>query len=237
MSKSLPVIWHDQRNNELYKWGTCNATSIAIVMQYKNKIPADYDKSAPLQFYINKYQPIFTMKDEDGIIGKGTQLDDYVTIQLATPTAWEVHKKTLPDWRNYNPRNNPFVLQWYLESVGIKDEFYQVSKENDKSALYRDGQKIMSGNIEILSNIRASIDRDMPVIMAGNYTRKRVNGTQDVITHINVAVGYDDNNIIVNDPFGSMLNYYLPYPNDGDHVVVPNEFLKEHVTQLHILSV
>jgi len=220
MSKSLSTIWHDQRNNELYKWGTCNATSIAMVMQYKNKIPADYDKGAPLQFYINKYQPVFTMKDEDGIIGKGTQLDDYVTIQLATPAAWEVHKKTLPDWRNYNPRNNPFVLRWYLESVGIKDMFIQIANKG-----------------EALKVIRASIDRDMPVIMAGSYTRKRQNGTQDTITHINVAVGYDDNNIIVNDPFGSMLNYYLPYPNDGDHVVVPNEFLKEHVTQLHILSV
>jgi len=222
MSKSLPVIWHDQRNNELYKWGTCNATSIAMVLQHKNKVPADYDKSAPLQFYINKYQPVFTMKDEDGITGKGTQLDDYVTIQLATPTAWGVHKKTLPDWRNYNPRNNPFVLQWYLESVGIKDIFTQITDKN---------------RINLIESIRYSIDRDMPVIMAGNYTRKRVNGTQDVITHINVAVGYDDNNIIVNDPYGSMLNYYLPYPDDGDHVVVPNEFLKECVTQLHILSV
>ena len=194
MSKILPVVWHDQRNNTIAPHGTCNATSIAMIMQYKGLL-AGWDKEG--------------------------QLDDFVTRHLDTPDAWEIHKKTMPtDWRNYNPRNNPFVLKWYFNSIGIDDNFIQLSK-NDNA-------------IQLIKNC---INRDMPVIMTGNYTRKRTNGTQDVITHINVAVGYDDNNIIVNDPFGSMLNYYLPFPNDGDHVVVPNEFLKEHITQLHILSV
>lgn len=194
-SKILPVVWHDQRNNVVAPFGTCNATSIACLMQYKSIL--------------------------GGWNGQG-QLDDFVTSQLDTPAAWEVHRKTLPDWRSFNPRNNPFVLQWYLGTIGIKDEFKQFE---------------VSKNPVSLQMIRDSIDRDIPVIMAGNYTRKRANGTQDTITHINLAVGYDDNNIIVNDPFGNALNYYLPYENDGDHVAYPNGFIQSHVTQLHILSI
>lgn len=192
MSKILPVVWHDQRNNTLSPYGTCNATSISTVMQWLGVQPPDWDP------------------------GK-EQRDDYVTRQLDSAEAWDVHRKTLADWKDWNPRNNHFVLKWYIEkALPVKDRMVTQSLPNH------------------FDDIKASIDADMPVICGGSYSRVRKNGTGDVIGHINVIVGYTDTSFIFCDPFGNAMTKYLN-PN-GDHVEYPYSFCLNALTLAHILS-
>lgn len=196
--KVLPVAWHDQRNNTLSPYGTCNATSIAAVMQFLG-ITFGWD-------------------------GQG-QLDDYVTRLLDTPEAWTVHRRTLPDWQSCNPRNNPYVLKWLLERMGLKDKFEQRASAS--------GQ-IMPGSDPFFKDIMASIDRGMPVICAGTYTYDSpVNGRHGIV-HINVVVGYNDFGLVFCDPFGNPnTNYQSAF---GDHVAYSWRMCDLALSQKHILE-
>jgi len=232
MEKALNAVWHNQRNNEDAPFGTCQATTIAMVIQWI----CEYFK-----LDIHKFC---------GWDGVG-QLDDYVSQQLATREAWNTHFITMPDsivanrikslsdddlkkWTLYlapfntneklqqdciKPRNNPFVLKWYLEKLGLKDTFTQ------------------GVNFE---QIKASIDKNIPVITAGFYFRKRPNGTSDTIVHVNGVIGYNDVGFVMNDSFGNATKFYLPNEKgeyDGCHVIYPYDFCKKSFSQQHILSI
>ena len=191
MTKILPVKWHTQRNNKLSPFATCNATSIATVMQWLNCLPADYNPQ--------------------------TQLDDYVTQQLNTTEAWDIHKKTLDNWNQYLPRNNHFVLKWYIEkAMPVEDRMIVNSLTNH------------------YNEIRTSITNGMPVICAGYYSVKRFNGQISKIGHINVIVGFTDASFIFCDPYGDATTMYLS--ENGDHVEYPYSFCLKSLTLAHILS-
>jgi len=193
MSKILPVVWHDQRNNSLFSWGTCNSTSIATVLQWHGITPAGYK---PPQ-----------------------QLDDFITQQLDTPEAWEIHKKTLAAWRDYNPRNNHYVLKWYMEKNELSDRLDTNPNLKDEFNLSVIKGSIMAGN---------------PIICGGSYRRIKASGVEDTIGHINVIVGFTDTGFVFCDPFGNAMTKYQD-PN-GDHVEYPYDFCKNAISIIHFIQ-
>lgn len=117
----LKVPYLSQRDNEFKPSGTCNITSLAMLMEYNGITPPP-----------------------------GMQLEDILFKALQTPFAQDYYAKTYPSFKNqgYNARNIHGMLSWLARQYNYKASFTTSGDMNTiQTQLMRNKQPvIVTGN-------------------------------------------------------------------------------------------